>query len=572
MRKGKSRKQIRIITILSVITITILAVLAGCFGDLTDLIGADVLAKLGSTMLEVSVDSIKIDGAGGVYTFPGVTLIDGDGGSGVTNQIEFTITNTGDLDLSSIILGSLSGQHAGDFDLDTTDLSTALAPGTSTSFSIRFDPIEDAGTLTADVTIASRETDNVTFTINAIADWWGIKTIQESSNVGTYTSIAVDSTDVYIAYLEESDGDPWNYDAENLYVTVSANEGQAWSPITIDKSVDEASLYPSITAVDGTAYLSYLQMENDGLNKLKFRKTSNRGLTWSDVLTVVDHIDQSHSYGWHSDIKAVGNTVYIAYFDDTPYTYDEKLLAFVRSDDGGETFAGVTNTSDDFTMEYVDWDDEPGDPEFPDPVGMYPSMAVSGDRVYISYFVYGIATFPSDEVRVAVSVDNGETWDTEDPTNPAIKNIVDYPEYDPWSSVTDISVNGSSVYLIYTDDSTERIMFARSDDGGDTWPAGNVKTIDSSTDVKWSAGMAASGSTVYVAYYDLTDDNWNLMFTKSTDGGSTWPATGITIDDTADVGMCLDIAVAGESVYISYYNWDSGDLKFAKSIDGGVTW
>ena len=67
-------------------------------------------------------------------------MIDGDGGAGVSDQIVFKITNTGDLDLSSIVVGSLSGRHVENFDLDITGLSTTLTPGESTSFKIRFDP------------------------------------------------------------------------------------------------------------------------------------------------------------------------------------------------------------------------------------------------------------------------------------------------------------------------------------------------------------------------------------------------------------------------------------------------
>ena len=119
-------------------------------------------------------------------------------------------------------------------------------------------------------------------------------------------------------------------------------------------------------------------------------------------------------------------------------------------------------------------------------------------------------------MTTAVSVDNGETWDTTDPTNPAIINTVDTQGYNSSeSSATDIEVNGS--------------------------------TVD-------------------------TGSSWKLMFTKSTNVGTTWPVTGVTIDNGADVGSFLDLTVVGDSIYISYYDWDTGDLKFAKSIDGGDTW
>lgn len=561
----------------SVLAVSILILLTGCWGNLTESINEDVLAFLNKTVMEVSVGSIELAGGSGVYTFPDTILIDGDTNAGVSGDVVFTITNTGDIDLSTIAVGALSGTNAGDFDLDTAGLLTSLIPGDSTSFTIRFDPVTDAGTLSANVTVTSLETGNMTFLVNGTADWWGIKTIQSTGNVGSFTSLTVDGNDVYIVYVEETDLDPWSYDVENLYMTVSENQGETWgAPVVIENSSTLAHLYPSIKAVNGIAYVSYLQMIPASDDDLRFAKSLNKGLTWQDMQTIVH--DGSFSQGWYSNIEVMGNTVYITSYDQG-FIGENMGLLFVRSDDGGITFEGVEaewNKANGYPyfLEYVDWEDAV---PINEPVGLYPSLAVSGDRVYIGYFVDGGADL-TDHVRVKVSIDNGETWDVLDGVNPAILNEVDTPGWDfTGFNDTDISVNGSTVYFMYTDSTTSRIMFTRSDDSGETWPAGNIKTVDTTSDVYGWAGMAVSGSNIYIAYYDVTNDpdNWDLMLNKSTDGGTTWPATGVTVDGGSsgdDVGAFLDITAIGDSVYISYYDWVTGDLKYAKSIDGGVTW
>jgi hypothetical protein len=74
-----------------------------------------------------------------------------------------------------------------------------------------------------------------------------------------------------------------------------------------------------------------------------------------------------------------------------------------------------------------------------------------------------------------------------------------------------------------------------------------------------------------MSYYEGTNED--LKFAKSTDGGATWPAGNIkAVDSTGFVGAFTSIAVSGSNVYISYWDGTNSDLKFAKSIDGGATW
>jgi hypothetical protein len=114
-------------------------------------------------------------------------------------------------------------------------------------------------------------------------------------------------------------------------------------------------------------------------------------------------------------------------------------------------------------------------------------------------------------------------------------------------------------------------MFALSTDGGATWPAGNIRTVDSAGDVGDVTSIAISGSEVYISYYDTT--NQDLKLARSSDGGVTWPAGDIqTVDSAGDVGYDTSIALDGSKVYISYTDWTYGDLKLAQSTDEGATW
>src|SRR3989344_5735918 len=126
-----------------------------------------------------------------------------------------------------------------------------------------------------------------------------------------------------------------------------------------------------------------------------------------------------------------------------------------------------------------------------------------------------------------------------------------------------IAVSGSNVYISYYDASTGRndLKFAKSTDNGDTWLAGNIKTVDSVGNVGQYSSIAVSGSNVFISYRDST--NTNLKFAKSTDNGDTWLAGNIkTVDSVGNVGQYSSIAVSGSNVFISYRDSTNTNLKF----------
>lgn len=184
-------------------------------------------------------------------------------------------------------------------------------------------------------------------------------------------------------------------------------------------------------------------------------------------------------------------------------------------------------------------------------VGRYPSIAVSDNNIYLSY--YDNETIA---LKFAKSTDEGYTWSASN-----IKTVASDAVLSPV-----IKADGQYIYIAYA--SMDRnLKFAMSNDYGNSWLTGNIITVDTTTGLFEWVSMAVDGDNIYISYYD--DDSTTLKFAKSTDQGVTWP-TKIEVDSTATNGRYSSIAVDGNNVYISYSA--TVGLRLAKSINGGATW
>jgi hypothetical protein len=102
-------------------------------------------------LIEIRKDTSTIPSGNTAPDFGSISA-DGDG-SIATAYEEFTIVNTGTANL--LITGvNIAGSHYQDFDLDTTGMATELIPDASTTFIVRFDPLE-AGSRSAVLQISS---------------------------------------------------------------------------------------------------------------------------------------------------------------------------------------------------------------------------------------------------------------------------------------------------------------------------------------------------------------------------------------------------------------------------------
>ncbi|MCW8966426.1 MAG: choice-of-anchor D domain-containing protein, partial [Candidatus Pacearchaeota archaeon] len=192
----------------------------------------------------------------GTYDFGNITA-DGNNGSYKSATITFTIQNLGTSSLSISGVALINGD-TGDFDLSTTVMSSTVSSGSSTSFTLAFDPLT-IGNKTVTVLVNSNDSDESEYTFTVIGNGLSPEPeveVRQGSTVyidglGNYEfgSITADGNDgiYYSSYIHFL---VYNFGTTNLTVTSISLTGD-----TADFDIT-TSFMPKIVDIGSAIYFS----------------------------------------------------------------------------------------------------------------------------------------------------------------------------------------------------------------------------------------------------------------------------------------------------------------------------
>ncbi|MDY6968281.1 MAG: choice-of-anchor D domain-containing protein [Spirochaetota bacterium] len=520
----------------------------------------------GTGLPEMNVKQESDIADGGAYDFGNVAV-----GSS-SPAVVFTIENLGNIDLtlSGTPKVAIAGADSADFSISQP--SSPIVAGDSTYFTIVYTP-SSTGAPTADISIINDDGDENPYNITLNGNGLINNVVDSSNDVGEHTSIAVNGTDIYIAYYDYANGE--------LKFASSDDSGSTWSRKTLEDVGDYAAIEMniSIAIVDratDTIYISYYDANN---TDLMLQKSTDAGSTWLATATTVDN---SADVGKYCSIAVIdgggGETtdeVYISYYDDT--TDD---LKFAYSNDGASSWASVTidsvgNVGQYTSIEAVSDARTDSDPE---------------DDIYICYY-----DVTNTQLKYAEFIDdavggNGYALDA-DWITASVDNTADMGQYSSLAVIFDAANPAQDkLYISYYDATGFDLEFAYSTDGGGTWASvtidSSVATIGQYTSISAVDATGRGGDTteddIYITYYDATTPQLKYAeFIDDTNANGynidDWTITAV--DNSADVGQFSSLAVifhattpGSDELYISYYDDTNTHLKMAKSTDGGATW
>jgi hypothetical protein len=221
-------------------------------------------------------------------------------------------------------------------------------------------------------------------------------------------------------------------------------------------------------------------------------------------------------------VAARGARVFVAWHDASA-GLDNVFLAVSR--DRGQTFSAPIHVSANPPGAVAE---------------MHPAIALRGRRVYVAWqeFASGrrdddgrvkLARFDArgtkrgSDVRVD-DVDGAGKW------LPALALVKNDPVV-AWIDERDPGPEGEPLEHVYA---------ARSRDGGATFApamrvdAGVPVALAAHDDNKWAPALAADGETIFAAWADFRNYNWDIFSARSDDGGATWNAN-VQVDDFPDL-------------------------------------
>lgn len=193
---------------------------------------------------------------------------------------------------------------------------------------------------------------------------------------------------------------------------------------------------------------------------------------------------------------------------------------------------------------------------------VYGQVAAWDSRVYVIW--QDSVSGRNYDIFIIKSVDNGTTFGP--PLN--LSNNLGFSEH------PQLSASGSSVYAVWADNTpgNREVLFSRSTDYGTSFD--NARNLSNDASDSHNQEMAAFGDNVYVVWLDRDEQgSAGILFRASNDGGETFDET-ISIGSQARVGSFPKVAAYGDDVYVAWNVIGSGTddgLYFAKSSDRGST-
>lgn len=357
--------------------------------------------------------------------------------------------------------------------------------------------------------------------------------------------VARDEGDVYITWNDRRNGDPDIFfaksnDGGNTFSTnkkVNSDGGGVWQQS------------PSI-AVNNTGVIYITWLDNrDGDGNIYICSSLNDGLTFPADRKVNDDIG-SYWQGMPSIAVGDNDIIYIAWQDQREGNDD---IYFAKSYDGSISFSVNKKVNDDSGNSKQ----------------QLPSLTVDEvGNIFITWIDWRNG---EPDVYFTNSPDEGETFSPNRRVNDDVG--------DPKQHQSSIVMGGNgNIYVAWVDrrNGDPDIYFTYSEDSGDSFLPNKRVNDDKNMSDQYAPSIAVDDTgNIYIAWEDYRNDDMDIYFANSTDGGNTFSANKKVNDDIFNAFQYSpQIGADGDGlVYIVWEDSRNGrnDIYFTRSTDGGNT-
>lgn len=343
-------------------------------------------------------------------------------------------------------------------------------------------------------------------------------------------TIVVDSDGTIYAVWQDG-----RHDTSDVYFAKSTDRGSTWTDPNVKVNTDTGTALqfsPDIAVDDdGNIYAAW-EDTRDGDRNIYFGKSTDGGATWTDPnVRVNSDAGTANQEGAAIAVDSAGN-IYVAWDDNRNGDYD---IYFAKSTDGGATWTdpNIRLNSDEgaTTQAKPILDVSPSDTIY----AAWTDMRNGNSDVYLTY-----------------SADGGSTWLDSDR-----KINSDVGTTDQSSPALDFDSSGT-IYAAWTDkrNGDSDIYFAKSMNGGTTWTNPNLKiNSDLGTKDQFQPTITVDDNgAIYAAWQDDRNNEYDIYFCSSVNGGTTWSDPNIRANDDssgyAQASPSIALDSSGDTLYL----------------------
>ena len=372
--------------------------------------------------------------------------------------------------------------------------------------------------------------------------------LSNTSGESIRVQLFVDGKDVYSVWSDDSLGG-----VDEVFFAKSNDGGRLFdTPINLSQN-NGSSAFPRLAVTESNVYVTWYDY-SPGQSDIFFAKSNDGGKSF-DVTNISDTPMPSYN-PW---ITAFSNYVYIVFNDggrsailEFPdgqtrivdiSTGDEELVILV-SQDYGETFE-FTNLSN--SANKLSWNAR---------------IKVSESDVFVTW--NEMVTNQSD-VFFSKSSDYGKSFSKPINLSNSSLNTVD----------SAIGVFENNFYVVWNDmtKSSTNIFFSKSEDNGQTFGKPiNLSNTSGTPIINRDGALAVSDGIIFLVWYDESEKENYIYFTKSTDEGLTF-STPINLSQSNAKSKFAQVAANGKNVYVIWQDSSQGnsEILLRESTDYGAT-
>ncbi|MGQ0791029.1 MAG: sialidase family protein [Nitrosopumilaceae archaeon] len=383
------------------------------------------------------------------------------------------------------------------------------------------------------------------FSLQAFAEMIPAVNLSNSTGEARNVQLFVQGNNVYMVWTDDTPGN------SDVFFTKSENGASFDTPLNLSTN-NGSSAFPRLVVSEPNVYVVWYDY-SPGQSDIFFGQSNDTGKSFN----VINIRTPEPSFNpwiatWENYVYLVWNNGGRTTTIDLPsgesrivdvITGEEEIF-FGRSQDDGQTFefSNISNT--------------------PGKISWNPRMRVAESNVYL---VWNEMTGKASDIFFSASTDKGDSFSTP-------INVSDNPLE---SLDAGITVSENNIYLVWNQKTTNSsdIFFSKSTDNGKTFSEPiNLSDSKDFSQFGRDAQIALSGNNIFVVWYEGLENDSDVFFTKSVDGGLTF-SKPINLSQTTGRSELAQIAANKENLYVIWndYSQGNGDIFLRESTDSGDT-